>query len=64
MTYWPPSLIHEANHCRLFLMVHGAHLLFSSQIPQNYDQGKAKAIGHLKALEDGIAKKLCLKKGV
>lgn len=45
-------------------LVHGAHLLFSSQIPQNYDQGKAKAIGHLKASEDGIAKKLCLKKDV
>lgn len=39
-------------------LVHDAQLLFSSQIPQNYDQGKAKAIRHLKALEDGIAMKL------
>ena len=41
-----------------------SELLFSSQIPQNYDQGKAKAIRHLKALEDGIAMKLCLKKDI
>lgn len=45
-------------------LVPGAQLLFSSQIPQNYDQGKAKAIHHLKALEDGIAMKLCLKKDI